>query len=211
MLLIISSTILRLKGLRRNRSYMPAAFCMTADSGKELISIAGISPNSGALLTAPSMPGPSSTGIMKSKMTRSGRLSFSRSRPCFPLMASTTSCPASVSADWSTSAMPNSSSTTRILATLTVSPAVPGPHSESGQLGLMRSFSQDLLRRRGVFVDGDARVGDCELVKGRVDQCVPNLHDRDDPVPMSSKLNITHNQDNFRYTRYAFQRSMTQW
>src|SRR4051794_7761333 len=49
-LLTISSTILRLKGLRRNPSYMPLASGTIADSGRELISITGISLNSGLFL-----------------------------------------------------------------------------------------------------------------------------------------------------------------
>src|SRR4051794_15004670 len=105
--------------------------------------------------------------------------------------------------------MPNSSSTTGILATFTVSPAAPGTHSETRQFILPRSFSQDLLSRRCVFVDDDTRVGDREFVKGGVNQRVPNLHNGNDPVQMGSKLNITHDQNDFRYARYALQRNLT--
>src|ERR1044071_2790196 len=105
--------------------------------------------------------------------------------------------------------MPNSSSTTRILPTWTVSPAAPGAHSETRQFILPRSFGQDLLSRRCVFVDDDTRAGDREFVKGGVDRRVPNLQNGDDPVQMGSKLNITHDQNDFRYARYALQRNMT--
>ena len=78
----------------------------------------GVLRSAGFFRSACSIEAPPNIGIMKSSNTTSGVLSSARSNPCRPLAAVTTSWPTSTKIDSSTSATLNSSSTTRMSATL---------------------------------------------------------------------------------------------
>src|SRR6185437_7120676 len=195
-------------GLRKNPAYIPLADAVTADSGRELISMAGISRYSGLSLIARSMPKPSSTGIIKSRITSSGPLSFRSSRPCLPLIAVTTLWPASVRADWSTSVMPNSSSTTKIVA-ISVLSGTPGAYGpETRNVILLRCLGEDPLGCGGVFVNCDSRARHREPVKGRINERVAHLEHGQNSVKLSAKLHIPHDQYDLGYAGHTLQRKM---
>src|SRR5947208_1160645 len=156
-----------------------------------------------------SMAGPSIIGIMKSSRTRSGRLLPRSSNPCRPLTAATTSWPASANADWRTSATLNSSSTTRMSATLILT-AMPGGWRPDRALiprdlipALPYRLRQNLLCRRRIRLDDYAVSGDAEPVQCRVDFHIADLQHRNHPVQLRAQLDIAHHQDDFRNARDA--------
>src|SRR5712671_8081170 len=132
-----------------------------------------------------SMAGPSIIGIMKSSRTRPGRLLPRSSNPCRPLTAVTTAWPASANTDWRTSATLNSSSTTRMSATLILT-VMPGGRRPGRTLipALAYRLRQDLLCRRRIRLDDYAISGDREPVQCRVDLRVADLQYRNHPVQL---------------------------
>src|SRR5271170_8128247 len=193
-------TAASLNGLRRKAAYMPLAASATALSGSELMTTAGTLRYAGSSFMALSMAGPSIIGIMKSSRTRSGRLLPRSANPCPPLTAVTTSWPASANTDWRTSATLNSSSTTRISATLILT-AMPGGWRPDRALipFLPDHLRQNLLCRRRIRLDDYAIPGDREPVQCAVDLRVPDLQYRNHPVQPRAQLDVAHHQDDFRY------------
>src|SRR5437764_2285552 len=151
-----------------------------------------------------SIAGPSIIGIMKSSNTKSGDLLPRSSNPCWPLTAVTTSWPASAKTDWRTSATLNSSSTTRMSATLILT-AMPGGWRPDRVLmpALPYRLRQNLLCRRRIRLDDYAVSGDAEPVQRRVDLRIADLQHRNHPVQLRAQLDVAHHQDDFRNARDA--------
>src|SRR5437764_71979 len=151
-----------------------------------------------------SIAGPSIIGIMKSSNTKSGDLLPRSSNPCWPLTAVTTSWPASAKTDWRTSATLNSSSTTRMSATLILT-AMPGGLRPDRALipALPYRLRQNLLCRSRIRLNDYAFPGDSEPVQCRVDLRVADLQHRNHPMQLRAELDIAHHQDDFGNARDA--------
>lgn len=162
--------------MRRNAEYIPFAVAATAPSGSELITTAGILRSGGSSLIASSMAGPFIMGIHaveQHEVRRPFREAFQRLPPVYRgdnLVASVGHT------DSSTSAMLNSSSTTRMSATLLAGrhrhPRLAlHPNAQSTrQFGASRPARGDDGRSRtGIFVARRYdRSGSCASLSARL-------------------------------------------
>src|ERR1700756_3161548 len=143
-----------------------------------------------------SIAGPSIIGIMKSSRTKSGSLLLRSSKPCRPLTAVTTSWPASANTDWRTSATLNSSSTTRMSATLILT-AMPGGWRPDRALipALPYHLGQNLFCSCRIRLDDDAVPRDAEPVQCTVDFCIAYFQNRNHSMQLRAQLDIAHHHD----------------